>query len=210
MQCTGNSSEQDVAKQIRDLYRLVAELKFENQTINEEQQISSLPQIELDRIRTHLTTRVLFINAAKNFLAPGIPNVFSAENKLARIIWLVCIVISYCACCYYLVENCREFFSLNVVSSIKDVYSSELTFPSFIICSWLTEFRINEAIVNCAFNQKKCNITHDFKQVIVLGNGLDGVYYCTRFNGKSSDLRIRNVGLDYGLTISFLVPPDVS
>jgi len=164
--------------------------------------------------------QALIQKSTEKFSCAGIPNIFDSNNHIfVRFAWLVCILISFGLCIFYIVGSLVEFFSYSVVSSIRVFYKNEIIFPAFIICSWFSQFPIDQAILSCKFDNQDCPVA-SYEKIPVIGFGLTDKRYCIRFNGKltSSDetdsenrlfIQKRNNVFSNGLTITFLVPKGV-
>ena len=155
----------------------------------------------------------LTLTTAKKYSGHGIPNLFAATNTFSQVGWLLSICISTAFCCFYIVNSFTDYYAYDVITYTRVEQVHELNFPSFIICSWGTEYPISEAIFDCKFNSKVCLRDQQFERVTVLGKGTTAKRYCIRFNGKkdNSTLEVVNkIGYDNGLAVSFLVPDEVS
>ena len=93
-----------------------------------------------------------------------------------------------------------------------------MTFPAVVMCGWYSDYPIDEGMIHCTFNNQDCQITGGFEKVEILGSGWTDAHFCIRFNGmnslsgsKNELLSVQNAGVyDSGLSVSFLVPDEVS
>ena len=98
----------------------------------------------------------VLLKTAENFSGHGIPNLVSAKTKLARFAWLSVIVVFAAFCSFYIVNSLTDFFSYEVVSSIRVIHKKEMIFPSVVMCGWESDYQIDEGIFHCKFNNQDC------------------------------------------------------
>ncbi len=67
---------------------------------------------------------------------------------------------------------------------------------------------MRSAIFHCLYDGDDCEKHGSFGLVPVVGYGLSELHTCIRFN--STKIVARRVGDEYGLSISFLLPANVS
>ena len=160
----------------------------------------------------------VFLKTAENFTGHGISNLFAAKTKLARFAWLIVILGFAAFCNFYIVNSFTDFFSYEVLSSIRIISEKEMIYPAVVICGWYSEYPIDQGIIYYTFNSQDCQITGDgFEKVEVLGYGKTKAHFCIRFNGrnkleesKNEHLSVQSAGFyGPGLYVSFLVPDEV-
>jgi hypothetical protein len=89
--------------------------------------------------------------------------------------------------------------------------TKEITFPALVFCLWNSNFNLEETVFECKFNSKPCQ--NAIEKVVIIGYGQSEIHNCIRVNGagKYPLLTSRiNTLVDSGLTISFLIPGEVS
>ena len=161
--------------------------------------------------------KAVLLKTAEKFTGHGIPNLLSAKTKLARLAWLTVILFFTAFCSFYIVNSLDDFFSYEVVSSIRVINEITMTFPAVVICGWYSEYAITEGMFHCKFNNQDCQIIGGFEKIDVFSSGTDTLHFCIRFNGmnksgeyKNELLTVQKAGIyGPGLSVSFLVPDDV-
>ena len=90
-----------------------------------------------------------------------------------------------------------------------------MIFPAFVICAWNSKYPIDMGIFHCLFENQDCQLVGSFEKMIVVGKGNSNELYCIRFNGgrkskKKKLVPVSKTGSDYGVSVSFLIPDEVS
>jgi len=64
----------------------------------------------------------------------GIENIIRNDNKIIKLIWIICFSISIGACLYFLNEQIQEYLRFNKLTSVEVVFEKESQFPAISIC----------------------------------------------------------------------------
>ena len=65
----------------------------------------------------------------------GIPRIVSSSNKVSRVFWAICFLISVSYCIYQISQCLIAFLSYNVIVSIQKVKNSAALFPAVTFCN---------------------------------------------------------------------------
>jgi len=145
----------------------------------------------------HKTLKDLYLEAGLNFSGDGIRNLITAPTKHHQAAWVLFILLSTSLCICYITLSLIDFFA----------------YPALIVCSWGSEYPIDQAVFICRFDEEDCQLFDRPHRVLVLGKGTSSNRYCVRFNGivRASKptrlMRVTNIGIEeYGLMLILLLP----
>ena len=96
----------------------------------------------------------------------GIPNIIRTDRKCLKIMWLILFLLSSSAGIYLVIESFSNYFSFEVVTSIKVVKEMPTEFPTitfFILRNNRANIPLSDLIVECTFNTFRCNIPEDIR-----------------------------------------------
>ena len=96
----------------------------------------------------------------------GIPNIIKTDRKCLKIMWLILFLLSSSAGIYLVIESFSNYFSFEVVTSIKVVKEMPTEFPTitfFILRNNRANIPLSDLIVECTFNTFRCNIPEDIR-----------------------------------------------
>ncbi len=65
----------------------------------------------------------------------AIPNIIRNKFVLIKIVWLVCFLISFGGCAWFMIKSINDYLKNDVVTSFRVNYVNELTFPVIGICN---------------------------------------------------------------------------
>ena len=65
----------------------------------------------------------------------AIPNIIRNKFVSIKIVWLVCFVISFGGCAWFMINSINDYLENHVVTSFRINYVNELTFPVIGICN---------------------------------------------------------------------------
>lgn len=119
--------------------------------------------------------------------AHGIPKIVQSKNIIIKLMWIICTILSICACAYFLFKSLTNYFNYEVVTNINIYREEKSDFPTVSFCIESPKENILDKILfDCRFNQLKCS-SSDFEFYLSeLTNET-----CYRFNsGKDKDNQI--------------------
>ena len=160
----------------------------------------------------------MVLNAINLFTGHGLSNIVSAETFFAKITWSVFLLLFFISCCIYIYNSFTGYLAFDVISNIKILDKTELTFPAIVFCGWYSDNSIADSIVFCTFNKQDCQSNKiNFEQIIATGYGLSFQHNCIRINGQKASNKNKNLLLsvkqpniwETGLSIGFIVPEGV-
>jgi hypothetical protein len=96
----------------------------------------------------------------------GIPNIIKSDRKCLKIMWLILFLLSSSVGIYLVIESFINYFSFDVVTSIKVIKEIPTEFPAitfFILRNNRVNISLNNLIVECTFNKFSCNIPKDIR-----------------------------------------------
>jgi len=96
----------------------------------------------------------------------GIPNIIKSDRKCLKIMWLILFMLSSSAGIYLVIESFINYFSFDVVTSIKVIKETPTEFPAitfFILRNNRANIPLSNLIVECTFNKFSCNIPKDIR-----------------------------------------------
>jgi hypothetical protein len=96
----------------------------------------------------------------------GIPNIIKTDRKCLKIMWLVLFLLSSSAGIYLVIESFVNYFSFEVVTSIKVFKEIPTEFPTitfFILKNNRANISLSNLIVECTFNTFRCKIPKDIR-----------------------------------------------
>ena len=83
--------------------------------------------------------RVKILDVVRNRLSEStihaIPNIFSINHLIIKIIWLVCLLVSASFCSYFIVSSIQDYLKYDVVTNIEIENENPIGFPSVTICN---------------------------------------------------------------------------
>ena len=65
----------------------------------------------------------------------GIPNLFKTKYILVRVFWILLSLASIAASIYFVIQTVLEFFKFGINTEVRLIQSSEIQFPSILICN---------------------------------------------------------------------------
>jgi hypothetical protein len=65
----------------------------------------------------------------------AIPNIFSINHLIIKIMWLGCLLVSGSLCSYFIVSSIQEYLEYHVITNIKIENENPIGFPSVTICN---------------------------------------------------------------------------
>ncbi len=161
----------------------------------------------------HKTLKDLYLEAGLNFSGDGIRNLITAPTKHHQAAWVLFILLSTSLCICYITLSLIDFFAYDVITSVRVRNLQELLMPALIVCSWGSEYPIDQAVFICRFDEEDCQLFDRPHRVLVLGKGTSSNRYCVRFNGivraskPTRYMRVTNIGIEeYGLMLILLLP----
>jgi len=89
----------------------------------------------------------------------GIPNIIKSDRKCLKIMWLIFFLLSSSAGIYLVIQSFINYFSFDVVTSIKVIKEIPTEFPTitfFILRNNRVNISWSNLIVSCAFNKFPC------------------------------------------------------
>jgi hypothetical protein len=96
----------------------------------------------------------------------GIPNIIKTDRKCLKIIWLILFVLSSSVGIYLVIQSFINYFSFDVVTSIKVIKEIPTEFPAitfFILRNNRVNISLSNLIFQCKFNTFSCNISKDIR-----------------------------------------------
>jgi len=96
----------------------------------------------------------------------GIPNIIKSDEKCFKIMWLVFFLLSSSVGIYTIIQAFNNYFSFDVVTSIKVIKEMPVEFPAitfYILRNNSVNKSLNDLISDCNFNTFSCNISKDIK-----------------------------------------------
>jgi len=96
----------------------------------------------------------------------GIPNIIKSDEKCLKIMWLVFFLLSSSVGIYTIIQSFNNYFSFDVVTSIKVIKEMPVEFPTitfYILRNNSISKSLNDLISDCNFNTFSCNISKDIK-----------------------------------------------
>jgi hypothetical protein len=94
----------------------------------------------------------------------GIPNILKSDRKCLKIMWLVSFLLSSSVGIYLVIQSFINYFSFDVVTSIKVIKEIPTEFPAitfFILRNNRVNISLSNLIFECYFNRFACNISND-------------------------------------------------
>jgi hypothetical protein len=94
----------------------------------------------------------------------GIPNIIKTDRKCLKIMWLVLFLLSSSAGIYLVIESFNNYFSFDVVTSIKVFKEMPTEFPTvtfYILRNNRANISLSNLVASCYFNKFSCNIPKD-------------------------------------------------
>lgn len=77
----------------------------------------------------------VFLDWIKSFTAHGIPKIFKTNRTLTRILWIMFSLISTILCAIMLYESISSYYKRDVVTRIRQIYKTYMSFPTITICN---------------------------------------------------------------------------
>jgi len=130
---------------------------------------------------------------------------FKPKNRFLRMLWTVFILASLTTCHYYLVLIILDYFKYTTITSIDQVYESQMEFPTISFCSANTnDTNFNEiSILKLNFNYNQL-LNQSFQLNDYFEVFKDSIYnQCYRFNSGKTIMRSTYPGFLYGFNIDF-------
>jgi len=96
----------------------------------------------------------------------GIPNIIKSDRKCLKIMWLILFLLSSSVGIYLVIQSFINYFSRDVVTSIKVFKETPTEFPTitfFIQRNKKFNISLSNLIVECKFNKFSCNIPKDIR-----------------------------------------------
>lgn len=91
----------------------------------------------------------------------GLPNIFRNDNRLIKLFWILCTLVSWGYCFYLVIITFQDFFSYNVVSSSTLLNEAPTTFPAIDICN-LNPYDgslLNDSLINDVVSEAEKELT---------------------------------------------------
>jgi hypothetical protein len=96
----------------------------------------------------------------------GIPNIIKSDRTCLKIMWLIFFLLSSSVGIYLVIESFINYFSFDVVTSIKVFKETPTEFPAitfFILRNNRVNISLSNLIFQCQFNTFSCNISNDIR-----------------------------------------------
>jgi len=96
----------------------------------------------------------------------GIPNILKSDRKCLKVMWLILFLLSSSVGIYLVIQSFINYFSFDVVTSIKIFKEIPTEFPAitfFILRNKKFNISLNDLIFKCQFNNIECNISKDIR-----------------------------------------------
>jgi hypothetical protein len=96
----------------------------------------------------------------------GIPNLLKSDRKCLKVMWLILFLLSSSVGIYLVIQSFINYFSFDVVTSIKIFKEIPTEFPAitfFILRNKKFNISLNDLIFKCQFNNIECNISKDIR-----------------------------------------------
>jgi hypothetical protein len=96
----------------------------------------------------------------------GIPNIIKSDRTCLKIMWLIFFLLSSSVGIYLVIESFINYFSFDVVTSIKVFKETPTEFPAitfFILRNKRVNISLSNLIDECTFNKFSCNISKDIR-----------------------------------------------
>ena len=83
----------------------------------------------------------------------ALPNIVRNKYIIIKIVWIVCFLISFGICCWFIIQSILDYLSYQVITNIKVNYENKIKFPIVTICN-LNFFATNYSykVVESLFN----------------------------------------------------------
>ena len=65
----------------------------------------------------------------------AIPNIIRNKYILIKIIWLICFMVSFSGCTWFMIKSINDYLKYDVVTRIRVKYVNEIKFPVIGICN---------------------------------------------------------------------------
>ena len=65
----------------------------------------------------------------------AIPNIIRNKYILIKIIWLICFIVSFSGCTWFMIKSINDYLKYDVVTRIRVKYVNEIKFPVIGICN---------------------------------------------------------------------------
>jgi len=96
----------------------------------------------------------------------GIPNIIKSDRTCLKVMWLIFFLLSSSVGIYLVIESFINYFSFDVVTSIKVINEIPTQFPAvtfFILRNNRVNISLSNLIFQCQFNTFSCNIPKDIR-----------------------------------------------
>ena len=83
----------------------------------------------------------------------ALPNIVRNKYTLIKLVWIVCFLISFGVCCWFIIQSIHSYLNYDVVTNIQVKYENKIKFPVVTICN-LNYFATNYSylVMNALFN----------------------------------------------------------
>ncbi len=124
------------------------------------------------------------ISWVKYFTGHGFLHIFTANSKVAKVVWSSSILASIALTIYYIVSTLIQFLSHEIVTSIRVFKPEEIDFPAVTFCedSNNLDFDTDLKALDCSYHKRKCDFFDIFEKVTILYWGV--LTTCLRFNTR--------------------------
>lgn len=125
------------------------------------------------------------------------PNIVQNKYNSIRLVWVVCLILSTAACCFFIVSSIIEYFSYDVVSKTNINYLNKIDFPIISICD-LNAFNTKYAndVITQAMNQafNFSNFNYSFSATLNKYNLIAFKYFAYMIAKNLNETSRKNLG----------------